>query len=64
MLTVAAAYLMITTSLTHPGPALIALPMPDMMTCRREAARVMKWPGANRGLIGADCIDATPVARP
>lgn len=60
----AAAYLVIATSLTHPGKAMIALPMPDMVTCRREAARVMKWTGADRGLIGADCIDATPVDRP
>lgn len=59
--TVAAAYLVIATSLTHSGKAMVALPMPDMAACQREAALVRTWNGAASGLIGAMCVNAAAV---
>ena len=62
MMMIAAAYLVIATSLTHSGKAMIAIPMPDMATCEREVAKVRTWTGAANGLIGAECINAEKVA--
>ena len=58
MTAIAAAYLVIATSLLGQGKAMIALPMPDIATCQREAAKVRTWNGAANGLIGAMCVNA------
>lgn len=58
MMMIAAAYLVIATTLAHSGKAIIALPMPDMAACEREVTRVRAWTGAQQGLIGAECINA------
>lgn len=58
MMTVAGAYLLIMTSLSHSGKTMVALPMPDMATCVREMRKFND--AASSQPIGAGCIDARP----